>query len=158
QVVCRELATKPVDFVVIESDAEARARAEETRFLALEGDASDEEVLLAAGIARARGLFACLSRDADNVFVPLTAKQLNPAIYVVARAENERSERTLSHARADRVISPYTMGGHRMAQAVLRPAVLDVIDLATHHQNLALQLEEVGVLAGSALDGATLQE
>ncbi len=75
----------------------------------------------------------------------LTAKQLNPSLFVVARAETERSERTLIRSGADKVISPYTIGGHRMAQAALRPAVVDVIDLATHHQSLELQLEEIGV-------------
>src|SRR4029450_7201570 len=102
--------------------------------------------------------FAALATDAANVFVTLTAKGVNPALFVVARAENDRSERTLSRAGADKVISPYAMGGHRMAQAALRPAVVDIIDLATHHQSLELQLEEIGVPAHSPCNGATLQD
>ncbi len=75
---------------------------------------------------------------ADNIFVTLTAKELNPALFVVARAETERSERTLLRSGADKVISPYAMGGHRKAQAALRPAVVDIIDLATHQPGIAI--------------------
>jgi voltage-gated potassium channel len=156
EVVCRELASKPVPFVVIEQDAEQVRRAEEAKYLVVRGDATEEKTLLAAGAARAQGLFAALPTDAGNVFVTLTAKELNSSIVVVARAETERSERTLVHAGADKVISPYAMGGHRMAQAALRPAVVDIIELATHHQSLELQLEEVGVPAGSACAGVAL--
>ncbi len=79
----------------------------------------DEQVLMNAGVMRARGLFATLSTDANNVFVTLTAKQLNPNLTIVARAEAEQSQKTLMRAGADKVISPYAMGGHRMAQAAL---------------------------------------
>lgn len=111
EVICRELASKPVPFVVIEQDEERIRKVEEAGYLLLRGDATDEKVLLAAGAMQAKGLFATLPVDADNVFVTLTAKELNPSIFVVARAETERSERTLAHAGADKVISPYAMGG-----------------------------------------------
>jgi len=158
EVVCRELASKPVPFVVIEVDEERSHKADEAGYLVLQGDASDEKVLLAAGVAGAKGLFAALSTDAGNVFVTLMARELNPSLVVVARAETERSERTLMHAGASTVISPYAMGGHRMAQAALRPAVVDIIELATHHQNLELQLEEIGVPQGSPCAGKTLRD
>lgn len=158
RVICRELASKPMPFVVVDHDAEAIRRAEDDGYLVLQGDATDETTLLSAGVQRARGLFAALPTDAANVFVTLTAKELNPALFVIARAESERSERTLRHAGADKVISPYAMGGHRMAQAALRPAVVEFIDLATHHQNLELQLEEIGVAPQSACDGVSLGE
>jgi voltage-gated potassium channel len=156
EIVCRELQIKPVPFVVIEQAPDRLLKAEEADCLVLRGDATDEPVLLTAGVPRARGLFATLPTDADNVFVTLTAKELNPALVVVARAETDRSDRALRRAGADTVISPYAMGGHRMAQAVLRPAVVDVIELATHHQSLELQLEEVGLPAGSPYEGVTL--
>lgn len=156
EVICRELASKPVPFVVIERKEERVRKVEEAGYLLLEGDATDEKVLLASGVMRAKGLFATLPVDADNVFVILTAKDLNPSIFVVARAETERSERTLGHAGADKVISPYAMGGHRMAQAALRPAVVDIIELATHYQSLELQLEEIVVPPGSPGEGVTL--
>jgi voltage-gated potassium channel len=158
EVICRELASKPVPFVVIERE-EARVRkVEEAGHLLLKGDATDEKVLLAAGVTKAKGLFATLPVDAGNVFVILTAKDLNSSIFVVARAETERSERTLAHAGADKVISPYAMGGHRMAQAAIRPAVVDIIELATHYQSLELQLEEIVVPPGSPCEGVTLRD
>ncbi len=155
---CRELAAKPVPFVVIEVDEERIRKAKEAGYLVLHGDASDEKVLLAAGVTQAKGLLAALPTDAGNVFVTLMARELNPSLMVVARAETERSERTLTHAGASTVISPYAMGGHRMAQAVLRPAVADIIELATHYQNLELQLEEIGVPPGSPCAGKTLHD
>ena len=158
EVICRELAAKPVPFVVIELEEERVLKVEEAGYLLLKGDATDEKVLLVAGVIRAKGLFATMPVDADNVFMVLTAKDLNPSIFVVARAETERSEKTLTHAGADKVISPYAMGGHRMAQAALRPAVVDIIELATHYQSLELQLEEIVVPTGSPCDGVTLRD
>jgi len=157
EIVCRELASKPVPFVIIEK-AEVQSRgAEAAQYLILTGDAADEGTLIKVGVKRAKGLFATLATDADNVFVTLTAKGVNPALFVVARAESDRSERTLIRAGADKVISPYAMGGHRMAQAALRPAVVDIIDLATHHQSLELQMEEVTISATSPSAGLTLR-
>ena len=158
EVVCRELVTKPIPFVVIEHSAERVHMAEMAQYLVLQGDATDEPTLLTAGVMRAKGLFAALPNDAANVFVTLTAKQLNPALVVIARAEAEHSARTLRRAGADQVVSPYSMGGHRMAQAALRPAVVDVIDLATHSQSLEIQLEEIGVPPQSPWDGVVLRE
>ncbi len=158
EVVCRELVSKPVPFVVIEQNEERVREAEAASYLVLQGDATEEKTLIAAGITQAKGLFAALTTDAGNVFITLTAKELNPSLFVVVRAETERSERTLLRSGADKVISPYAMGGHRMAQAALRPAVVDIIDLATHYQNLELQLEEVSIPAHSPCHGATLQD
>jgi voltage-gated potassium channel len=156
EVVCRELAIKPVPFVVIEQQAERVREAEAFPYLVIQDDATDEKALIDAGIMKAKGLFATLASDAGNVFVTLTGKELNPALFVVARAEAERSTRRLLHAGADKVISPYAMGGHRMAQAALRPAVLDIIDLATHSQSLELQMEEVGIPVSSPCKGLPL--
>ncbi len=158
EVVCRELASKPVPFVVIEQNEERGRTAEAAQYLILQGDATDEKTLIAAGVRQAKGLFAALATDAGNVFVALTAKELNPALVVVARAETERSERTLLRSGADKVISPYAIGGHRMAQAALRPAIVDIIDLATHSQSLELQLEEIGVPAHSPCNGMSLRD
>jgi len=156
EILCRELTSKPVPFVIIEKDRERVRAAEAVEYLVLTGDATDEQLLMSAGAQRAKGLFATLATDADNVFVTLTARGVNAALFIVARAESDRSERTLLRAGADKVISPYAMGGHRMAQAALRPAVVDIIDLATHHQSLELQLEEVTVSASSPCKGSTL--
>jgi voltage-gated potassium channel len=158
EVICRELASKPAPFVILEQQEERVREAEANNYLVVQGDATDEKMLTMAGVARARGLFASLASDAGNVYVTLTAKELNPELFVVARAESERSERTLLRSGADKVISPYAMGGHRMAQAVLRPAVVDIIDLATHHQSLELQLEEIPLPPSSPCEGKTMKQ
>lgn len=156
--VCRELAAKPASFVVVDRDIEAVRHAADEGYLSLAGDASEDDVLRAAGIERAQGLVAALSTDADNVYVVLTARELNPRLLIVARAEDERSERKLLHAGANRVVLPYAIGGHRMAHALLRPAVLDVIDLATHYRSLELQIEEVAIAPNTFCAGRTVQE
>ena len=156
--VCKELAVKPAAFVVIDRDPEALRLAESESYPCVEGDANEDAVLQAAGIERAHGLVAALSKDADNVYAVLTARELNPTLRIVARAEDERSERKLLHAGANRVVLPYAISGHRMAHALLRPAVLDVIDLATHYRSLELQIEEVAVPADSFCAGSTVQE
>jgi voltage-gated potassium channel len=158
RIVCKELAAKPAPFVVVDRDADVLGHAEADGCLCVEGDATEDGVLTAAGIARATGLVAALSTDADNVYVVLSARELNPQLAIVARAEDERSERKLLHAGATRVVSPYVIGGHRMAHALLRPAVLDVIDLATHYRSIELQIEELQVPAGAFCDGKTVAE
>ncbi len=156
RIVCKELEAKPVPFVVIERDPERIPDLEAEHYPFVAGDATEDQVLVEAGIGRAHGLVAALSKDADNVYVVLTARELGPELLIVARAEDERSERKLLHAGATRVVSPYTIGGHRMAHALLRPAVLDVIDLATHYRSIELQIEEVTVPKGGFCEGQTL--
>lgn len=145
RMVCRELQAKPLPFVVIERDPAVFARAEEEGHAAIGADSTDEDALRQAGIARASALVAALGSDAENVFITLTARSLHPKLTVVARAESEAGADRLRQAGATRVVSPYAIGGHRMAQAILRPAVLDFVDLATHHRSLELQLEEIPV-------------
>jgi voltage-gated potassium channel len=158
RIVCKELMAKPVPFVVVERHADALRDVEAEQFLLVAGDATEDHVLLQAGITRARGLVSALSTDSDNVYVALTARELNPNLLIVARAEDDRSERRLLHAGATRVVSPYVIGGHRMAHALLRPAVLDVIDLATHYRSIELQIEEVQIPKGGVGTGTTLQD
>jgi voltage-gated potassium channel len=122
EAICEELAAKPAPFVVVDNNDERLEQARSRRYLVVSGDATDETTLRQAGVPKAKSLIASLSTDAANVFVTLTAKEINPAIFVVARAEHERSQRTLNHAGADQVISPYVIGGHRMAQAALERA------------------------------------
>ncbi len=158
RIVCKELVAKPVPFVVVEKEPEALRHLEAEQLLCVEGDATEDTVLLQAGIKRARGLVSALSTDSDNVYVALTARELNPDLLIVARAEDERSERKLLHAGATRVVSPYVIGGHRMAHALLRPAVLDVIDLATHYRSIELQIEEITIPKGAFAEGASVQQ
>jgi voltage-gated potassium channel len=154
RMVCRELAAKPMAFVVVERDEAEARRAEDERCAVVLGDATEEEILQRAGIMRAAALVAAVPSDAENVFITLTARALRPDMTVVARAETESGAERLRQAGASRVVSPYAIGGHRMAQAILRPSVLDFVDLATHHRSLELQIEEIPVgRAGSRLLG-----
>jgi voltage-gated potassium channel len=145
RMVCRELAAKPMAFVVVERDEDQVRRAEDERYAVLLGDATDEDTLRRAGIMRAAALIAAVPSDAENVFITLTARALRPDMVVVARAETESGAERLRQAGASRVVSAYAIGGHRMAQAILRPSVLDFVDLATHHRSLELQIEEIPV-------------
>jgi voltage-gated potassium channel len=94
--------------------------------------------------------------DADNLYITMSARLLNARIFIVARAEGEKAEQKLLRGGADRIVSPFALGGSRVAQAVIRPTVLEFIDLATRVEHLELQIEETRVAAGSRLAGATL--
>ncbi|GAB4258693.1 MAG: potassium channel protein [Deferrisomatales bacterium] len=153
--VAREFERRPLPFVIVEKDENKVVRIPE-RYPVVVGDATEEEVLIQAGIERARGLVTVLHSDAENLFVTLTARDLNPDLFIIARYEEERSEAKLLRAGADKVISPYIIGGTRMAMAVLRPAVIDFIDLATQSESLGLQMEEVLLTDGSPLVGVAL--
>jgi voltage-gated potassium channel len=158
RIVCKELAAKPVPFVVVDNDPEALRQLQELGYPCVDGDATEDAVLVRAGIERARGLVSALSRDEDNVYVVLSARQLKPDLLIVARAEDDRSEIKLLRAGATRVVSPYVIGGSRMAGALLRPAVLDVIDLATHYRSIELKIEELEVTGGAQAAGGTLRD
>jgi voltage-gated potassium channel len=145
RMVCRELAAKPVPFVVLERDEAGVRRAEDDRYAAILGDATEEDILRKAGIMRASALITAVPSDAENVFIALTVRALRPELACVARAETESGVERLRQAGATRVVSAYAIGGHRMAQAILRPSVLDFVDLATHHRSLELQIEEIPI-------------
>jgi len=99
-----------------------------------------------------------VASDADNVYITLTARELNPNLFILARSADESSERKLNRAGADKVISPYQMGAIRMVQAILRPAVMDFIEIASHGNNKELRLEEMLVETTSSLVGKSLKE
>src|SRR5207244_30306 len=133
-----ELRKKEVDFIVIEHDEHVADRLLTRGDLVLVGDATDEAVLEGANIRAARSLIAAASTDADNVYIVLTARGLNPDLYIVARAVNQAAERQLMRAGANKVVSPTLIGSHRMAQAALSPAVADFIELTTMTESLDL--------------------
>ena len=158
QLICRELKADKMDFVVIDSDPEVIQKIEEEGFVYYRGDATQDKSLLGAGIKRAKGIVCVLPTDAENLYVILTAKELNPNIYVLSRSEEEESEHRLLRAGADRVMSPYILGGMRMAMAILRPAMLDFIEITTSRQSLELRMEEMSVCDGSPIIGKSLEE
>ncbi len=156
-VICRELKEKGARFVVVEKEA-AMIEGSETGPLFVKGDATKDEVLREAGIERAKGLISVLPTDAENLYVVLSAKVLNPDLNIVARAGEEGSEQKLLRAGADRVVSPYHIGGLRIAHTVLKPSVVDFIEFATRSGNIDLQMEEVYVHEGAGIAGSTLDQ
>lgn len=156
QLIAREFTARPVPFVVVEKNPHLCERLSREGFLFVQGNATDDESLQAAGIEHARGLITAVTSDTDNVYITLTARGLNPQLFILARAGEEGAEKKLMRAGASKVISPYTIGAARMAHAILRPSVVDFIELATARENLALQLEEIEVAPASQLVGKTL--
>jgi voltage-gated potassium channel len=155
KIIARELREEGVKFVVIEKTP---APYEGGEVPVLKGDATRDEILSEAGIDRAAGLISVLPSDAENLFVVLSARGLNPNLLIVARANEEGSERKLLRAGATKVISPYHIGGLRMAQTVLKPTVVDFLEFATKSGNLELQMQEIQVQEKSKLIGLTLEE
>lgn len=156
KIICRELKEKNIKFVVVEKKPDALE--EKGDMLIFEGDATRDEILREVGIERAKGLISVLTTDAENLFVVLSARELNPKLFIVARAGEEGSEQKLMRAGADRVVSPYHIGGLRIAHTVLKPAVVDFIEFATKSGNIDLQMEEIAIREDSKLAGLTLDE
>lgn len=156
KVICKELYEEGSQFVVIEK--EQASTDSEDNILFIRGDATRDEVLREAEIERATGLISVLPTDAENLYVVLSARVLNPELSIVARAGEEGSEQKLLRAGADRVVSPYHIGGLRIAHSVLKPAVVDFIEFATRSGNIDLRMEEIYVREGSRITGMTLDE
>jgi len=154
--ICKEFAAKPLPFVVIEKSADVLPKLEEDRYLFIHGEATDDETLLKAGIKRAKGLVSVVASDTENVYITLTARGLNPDLYILARSGEEGSELKLKRAGASKVVSPYMIGGGRMAQAILRPNVVDFIEIATGREHLELQMEEILIPDDSGFVGQNL--
>ena len=160
QILCQELRQEDVPFVVIEGEDELAETLAAKGYLVVAGDATEDEYLKHAGIERAKGLVAVVSNNVDNLYITMSARELcretNPGLYILTRATDARAGRKIRHAGADRVISPYTIGGMRMVQALLRPSVYDFVEIATQSGGLELMFEEVEVGTGSRLDGLNI--
>jgi voltage-gated potassium channel len=156
EIIAREFSRQSAPFVIIERSAERMQAALERGYLAVEADASNEDVLRSVRIDRARGLIAAVGTDAENVYAVLSARLLRPDLFIVGRAQTEDARVKLRRAGADRVISPYHLGGLQLAQTALRPAVVDFVDLATSSEHLDLNLEQVHIDRGSPLAGQSL--
>ena len=152
----RDILRSNDPFVIIEMDQQRAAEFSQRGVNVLVNDATREETLRDAGVEHARGLAACLPDDADNVYVVLTARDLNPNLRIVARAAEEQAEAKLLRAGADHVIAPTIIGGHQMAVALMKPAVKEFFDSITANE-LGLAFEQVEVDAGSPLVGQELR-
>jgi voltage-gated potassium channel len=156
--IAREFIERRIPFVIVESNPEALERCRRHDYLLIEGDASSDAVLLEAGIERARCLLAVSDSDSGNTYITLSAKALNPNVFVVARVGRTVSEERMRRAGADRVISPYTIGGRRMALSALQPLVVDFIDTLATGRHGEQVLAELEVTEESGLAGMTIED
>ncbi len=162
QILCEELQSEGVDFVVIEGDPDVAEKLIEIGYLVVEGDATEDQVLEKAGVARAKGLVAVVSNNVDNLYITLSAREMsrkdNPGLYILSRATDSSASEKITRAGADRVISPYVIGGMRIVQALLRPTVYDFVDVATQTSGMDLMFEELKVREKSGLDGVAIKD
>lgn len=158
RVLCENLKRKTIDLVVIEKSEDLIPIMDEDKILYIWGDASDEANLVRAGINKAKGLVAVLPTDTDNVFLVLTARQLNPDLFIMARASYKESINKLHAAGASTVESPYNVGALRMAQKILHPTVTDFLDLALVDQRKDIKMDEIPVSPSSDLVGVILKD
>ena len=155
--VARELARKPVPFVIVENAEAKRQRYASENWLVVAGDATVEQTLRQAQIERARGLIAATTTDATNLYIVLTARGLNPGLKIIARASEDSAEKHLLTAGADSVVSPYSFAGQRIAQSLLRPHVVSFLDTATTHLGMDLEIGEIHITSASTFAGKTLE-
>jgi voltage-gated potassium channel len=155
QIIVDELLRHQERVVVIEADESQIHRLREKSIPHLSGDSTEEENLLAAGILRARGLVAVVSKDTDNVFIVLTARDLNKDLSIYARAGTPGTEKRLAKAGADCVVSPYASGAIRIARCILRPTVTDFLELALS-EGMELSMEELCIPEGASIAGKEL--
>jgi voltage-gated potassium channel len=154
----RELEEEGVPFVVIEPKDELEEQMQDDGILFLAGDSTSDESLRDAGIERARALRCAVDSDADNVYIALAARSLNPDIFIVGRASDPAAATRLHKAGADRVISPYASTGQHMAAMALRPRVVDYLELSRRGGRAPVRIEELQVSPGSGLSGRTVSE
>jgi len=154
--IASHLMEKPVGLVVVDQNPDLIPAMEEDRVLYICASATEESTLTKAGIKHAKVLIAALATDTDNVFLVLTARQLNPNLFIMARASQEAVKPKLLAAGADKVESPYEIGAHSMAMRVLRPTVTNFLDLALARKNKDIQMEEIPISPDSEICGKTL--
>ncbi len=155
RILCNELRQESAPFVVIEGVETEAESLRESGVLVVAGDATEDEMLEKAGVTRARGLVAVVSRDEDNLYITLSAREMtqmhNPLLYILSRATDESAGKKIRRAGANRVISPYVIGGMRIVQALLRPTVYDFVEIVTQSSGLDLMFEELAIGTGSRL-------
>ncbi len=155
-IIARELWAQKIPMVVIDINPESTQSLESEGIPYINDDATGDEVLIDAGIERARGIVSVVASDADNLFITMTARGLNHEIFILARADEEATEKKLLRAGANRVVMPYLIGGHKMAQTIIKPAVTDFLDFTFQSKDIGLEMEEVRVGENSRLNGLAL--
>ncbi|MBN2474470.1 MAG: NAD-binding protein [Pirellulales bacterium] len=158
EILAGELSHQRKPFVVVERDPERVALAGSLGYLELSDDATEEEVLILAGIERAQTLVTTLPRDADNVFITLTARNLNPGVKIIARGEFQTTEKKLIQAGADRVVLPAATGALRMAAMITRPSAVELIEVVAGRNITEVEVDEMTIPEGSPLVGVTVRD
>lgn len=158
KVICKELKAKNIPVLVIDNNPESTELLDMESIPYIIDDATSEDAMLEAGIERARGLISVVASDADNLFITLTARGLNHSAFIIARADDEKSEKKLMRAGADKVFLPYIIGGHKMAQSITKPAVTDFLEFTVHNRDMGLEMEELNVRKDSRLNGLKLMD
>jgi voltage-gated potassium channel len=162
QILCEELAKEKVPFVVVEGDPEEVETLTEKGYMVVQGDATEDTILREAGVTKAKGLVAVVSSNVDNLYITLSARVIcreeNPRLFILSRATDRQASEKIERAGADRVVSPYEIGGMRIVQALLRPTVNDFLEIATRTSDLDLMFEELAIGGDSALDGVPLKD
>lgn len=156
--VCRELQEKKIKFVAVENNVERFALAEELDYKVILGDATSEETLRKAGVDKARTFISLLSSDADNVFTVMAVREINPLISIISRALDTANEKRLYKVGANRVITPYELSSRRIVNSVVRPNVVEFIDLMTYSGNISLAFEEITVKENSPFAGKKIKD
>lgn len=156
KVISQELISKKVPLVIIDHNPELKEAFEQQQVLYIIDDATNEDILIEAGIERAKGLIAVLSSDADNLFITMTARGLSNDLFILARADEEQSNKKLVRAGANRVVMPYLIGGQKMANTIMKPAVMEFLEFMVHDKDVELEIEELLVHEKSNLKGVTL--
>ncbi|MFH1862511.1 MAG: potassium channel protein [bacterium] len=157
-VAVKELIAEGKEVIIVDKELERLEKFEVESVPILVGDVTDDDTLRQAGVERAKGLLAALPHDADNVFITLSARGINPALFIIARGEEDTSEPKLIRAGANRVVLPYQIGGRRMAIVLVKPEIVDFLDVITGKDELSMRLEMVEISAQSSLAGHSLQE
>ena len=158
RIISQELKASRIPLLVIDSNPDSKQGLEQQDIPYIIDDATSEDVLIEAGIERAKGLISVVLSDADNLFITMTARGLNPGLFILARAEEEQSHKKLLRAGANRVVLPYLIGGQKMAHTITKPAVADFLELTVHDKNIELEMGEVLVKDRSRLKGVTLAD
>lgn len=158
RVIAANLTAAKCKFVIVDKNAQMIGELLEEGHFAISGDATADEVLDKAGVKFARGLVTVLTTEAENVFVVLTARGLNPNLFVVARANNDDAVSKMYRAGANKVVNPYDSAGARIAQTLMRPSVVDYMEIISLNPNLSISMEEVEVEAGSRIADKPLRE
>lgn len=158
RIIAEELKKNGIPLLVIDNNPDSKQALDSQEIPYIIDDATSEDILIEAGIERAKGLIAVVLSDADNLFITITARGLNPGLFILARTDEDHARRKLLRAGANRVVMPYRIGGQKMAHTIIRPAVTEFLEFTVDDRGIELKMEELLVGKKSRLDGITLAD